>query len=159
MREDLQAVEADIQKLEELDTLVGTQPVGAAPRGGLAATRPASPSAPSPPTPATPPSHPIPKPVARFPPTHADELAFIKSVTEDETTAPSARRASGAQFQPAVPADTPRTPPPTPVPAVPEPGPDGNDEADRTIRCRDCGTMNLPTEWYCAQCGSQLSAV
>ena len=159
VREDLQAVEADIQKLEELDTLVGTQPVGAAPRGGLAATRPASPSAPSPPTPATPPSHPIPKPVARFPPTHADELAFIKSVTEDETTAPSARRASGAQFQPAVPADTPRTPPPTPVPVVPEPVPDGNDEADRTIRCRDCGTMNLPTEWYCAQCGAQLSAV
>ena len=33
VREDLQAVEADIQKLEELDTLVGTQPVGAAPRG------------------------------------------------------------------------------------------------------------------------------
>ena len=51
VREDLQAVEADIQKLEELDTLVGTQPVGAAPRGGLAATRPASPRAPYPPPP------------------------------------------------------------------------------------------------------------
>src|SRR6266487_2098069 len=51
VREDLQAVEADIQKLEELDTLVGTQPVGAAPRGGLAATRPASPRAPLPPPP------------------------------------------------------------------------------------------------------------
>jgi DNA-directed RNA polymerase subunit RPC12/RpoP len=45
------------------------------------------------------------------------------------------------------------------VPVVPEPLPDGNDEADRTLRCRECGTMNLPTEWYCAQCGAQLSAV
>src|SRR5881396_2816969 len=43
VREDLQAVEADIQKLEELDTLVGTQPPGAAPRVGLAASRPTSP--------------------------------------------------------------------------------------------------------------------
>jgi len=157
VREDLQAVEADIQKLEELDTLVGTQqPAGAAPRVDPAANRPTSRT---PATAATPPSPPNLKQVARFPPTHVDELAFIKSVTEDETAAPSARRASGAQFQPAVPSETPRTPPPTPVPVVPEPLPDGNDEADRTIRCRECGTMNLPTEWYCAQCGAQLSAV
>src|SRR2546422_2914988 len=32
-----------------------------------------------------------------------DELAFIKSVTEDDQSAPSARRASGAQFQPSIP--------------------------------------------------------
>src|SRR5947199_214226 len=38
---------------------------------------------------------------------HEDELAFIKSVTEDDKTAPSPRRASGAQFQPVIPADTP----------------------------------------------------
>ena len=152
VREDLQAVEADIQKLEELDTLVGTQAAGVAPRVGPVAPRPAPTTPPSPP-----PS--VAKPVARFPPTHVDELAFIKSVTEDETTAPSPRRASGAQFQPAVPGDAPRTPPPPPVPATPEPVLDGNDEADRTMRCKECGTMNLPTEWYCAQCGAQLSAV
>ena len=157
VREDLQAVEADIQKLEELDTLVGTQqPAGAAPRVDPAANRPTSPT---PATSAPPPSPPNPRHGARFPPTHVDELAFIKSVTEDEAAAPSARRASGAQFQPAVPSETPRAPPPTPVPVVPEPLPDGNDEADRTLRCRECGTMNLPTEWYCAQCGAQLSAV
>jgi len=154
VREDLQAVEADIQKLGELDTLVGAQPAVATGPRVVQQT-----IAPIPPTPATPPSSPTPKHVARFPPTHVDELAFIKSVTEDETTAPSPRRASGAQFQPAVPSETPRTPPPTPVSAVPEPVPDGNDEAGRTIRCKDCGTMNLPTEWYCAQCGAQLSAV
>jgi len=156
VREDLQAVEADIQKLEELDTLVGTQAAGVAPRVGPFATRPA----PTPtPTPTPPPSPPVAKPVARFPPTHVDELAFIKSVTEDETTAPSPRRASGAQFQPAVPGDAPRTPPPAPVPAAPEPGPVANDEEDRTLRCKECGTMNLPTAWYCEQCGAQLSAV
>src|SRR5205823_10510550 len=126
-----------------LDTLVGTQAAGVAPRVGPVATRPAPTATPTPtPTPATPPSPPIAKPVARFPPTHVDELAFIKSVTEDETTAPSPRRASGAQFQPAVPSETPRTPPPTPVPVVPEPVPDGNDEVDRTMRCKECGTMN-----------------
>jgi hypothetical protein len=134
VREEMQAVEADIEKLEELDALVG----------GKAATP------------------------ARAPTPHdVDELEFIKSVTEDEKGgAPSARRASGAQFQPAVPGDTPRaassTRAATPEPAnvVPEVSSgNGNEEAAKTLRCKDCGTMNLPTEWYCAQCGAELAAL
>ncbi len=151
VREDLQSVEADLQKLEELDALVRNKPVVTIPR--------AAPQAP--PTPA-----PKPQPAT---PSHEDELAFIKSVTEDDAGgAPSPRRASGAQFQPAIPAETPRSaaPPsqraanPVPAPVVPEaPATGGDEEAAKTLRCRDCGTMNLPTEWYCAQCGAELAAV
>jgi hypothetical protein len=98
-----------------------------------------------------------------------DELEFIKSVTEDDTgAAPSARRASGAQFQPAIPAETPKAavPPsqraanPVPAPVVPETSAAGPDQdADRTLRCKQCGSMNLPTEWYCGECGAELTAM
>jgi hypothetical protein len=152
VREDLQSVEADIQKLEELDALVRNRP---APRGTPApAPEPAA----------------LPRPRAQ--PEKAaqeDELEFIKSVTEDDTgSAPSPRRASGAQFQPSIPIDPPRAavPPsqraanPVPAPVVPEPSATaGDEEAAKTLRCKDCGTMNLPTEWYCGQCGAELAAV
>jgi uncharacterized OB-fold protein len=29
----------------------------------------------------------------------------------------------------------------------------------KTLKCRQCGTMNLPTEWYCESCGFELAAV
>jgi hypothetical protein len=144
VREELQAVEADIAKLLELDTLVRQTP--SAPPGDSTLT----------PTPA--------RPLTKA--DQADELAFIKSVTEDDTAAPSPRRASGAQFQPAIPADTPRGPSPVraatpaPAPIVPDPaGANGDEEAAKTLRCNDCGAMNLPTEWYCAKCGAELAAV
>jgi hypothetical protein len=156
VREDLQSVEADIHKLEELDALVSHRP-----------TPPKTVSQPS-----------RPKPQAQ-PETvsHVDELEFIKSVTEDEKGgAPSPRRASGAQFQPSIPGgaqfqpsipgDPPRTPMPpraanpVPAPIVPEaPQSDVDQEAAKTLECRECGTMNLPTEWYCEQCGAELAAV
>jgi hypothetical protein len=156
VREDLQAVEADIQKLEELDALVRNRP-GVRP----AAAAPSAP-APSIPQPTLEPA-PEPEPAAQV-----DELEFIKSVTDDSDAAPSPRRASGAQFQPSIPAETPRAaaPPsqraanPVPAPIVPDPAAAGDDEeAEKTLRCRECGTMNLPTEWYCAQCGAELAAV
>src|SRR5467141_1391794 len=148
VREDLQAVEADIQKLEELDALVRNRP----------ARRAA-------PTPQDLPLIPL-EPPAK--PAQVDELEFIKSVTEDDTgAAPSARRASGAQFQPVIPSDPPRAavPPsqrpanPVPAPIMPDPAAAGDEEAARTLRCKECGTMNLPTEWYCGQCGAELAAV
>jgi|SRR5690348_7813516 len=162
VREDLQAVEADIQKLEELDALVRNRP----------APRPAAPPAAAPPArPAATniaPDLPLIPLDAPAKPAQVDELEFIKSVTEDDTgAAPSARRASGAQFQPNIPSDPPRAavPPsqraanPVPAPIIPDPSAAGDDEATRTLRCKECGTMNLPTEWYCGQCGHQLDAV
>ena len=32
------------------------------------------------------------------------------------------------------------------------------DESAKTLRCTECGTNNLPTEWYCEKCGAELSA-
>ena len=131
LREELQAVEADIEKLQELDTLVRAGPQ-------------------SRPTEAKP----------------LDELAFIKSVTADDKSAvPAPKRASGAQHQPnsqlitPLPAPTPIATPAPPA-AVPTPPPVDDDADDpRPLKCRDCGTMNLPTEWYCEQCGAELAAV
>jgi len=33
-----------------------------------------------------------------------------------------------------------------------------DDVARKTLRCTECGTLNLPTEWYCEKCGAELSA-
>ena len=142
LREELQAVDADIEKLQELDTLV---------RAG-----PKSPS----PSPAPAPA----KGPARGAP--LDELAFIKSVTADDKNAvPSPKRASGAQYQPNSQLITPLpapvvpqapTPPSTSLPTAPV---DDEAEDPKPLKCRDCGTMNLPTEWYCEQCGAELAAV
>src|SRR5437660_2178121 len=66
VREDLQSVEADIHKLQELDALVSHRP---APHPSTAPA-PAQPRAPAEPP------HPKPEKVG-----HEDELAFIKSVT------------------------------------------------------------------------------
>jgi len=134
VREQLQAIEGDIEKLQELDAIVRSGP--RAPAKG------------------TPQSS-----------KDLDELAFIKSVTEDDKgAAPSPKRASGAQFQPGVPATSVgNAHPPTSTPtasSLPTPQPGDEDlEEPRTLRCRDCGTMNLPTEWYCEQCGAELAAV
>src|SRR5437016_6080340 len=162
VREDLQAVEADIQKLEELDALVRNRP-SPRPAAAPASAPPARPAAPAvtrdlPLIPLEPPAKPA----------QVDELEFIKSVTEDDTgAAPSPGRASGAQFQPTILSDPPRAaaPPsqraanPVPAPIVPDPSAAGDEEVERTLRCKQCGTMNLPTEWYCGQCGVQLDAV
>jgi hypothetical protein len=138
IREELQAVDADLAKLEELVTIVR-----ASPRPGV---RPAG--APTPgPSPSTPSSRPA-------PPAHLDELAFIKSVTEDDKGAPSPKRASGAQYQPSIP-DAQGRGASTPASALTP----AESEERRTLKCRECGTMNLPTEWYCEQCGGELAAL
>lgn len=135
LREELQAVEADIAKLLELDNLVRTGPKGPSVISGKFRAAP--------------------KPQA------IDELAFLKSVTDDDkSNTPSPKRASGAQYQPNVPMTAPTKPtPPAVNPALPTPPADEDVEDPRPLKCRDCGTMNLPTEWYCEQCGAELAAV
>jgi len=34
----------------------------------------------------------------------------------------------------------------------------GAGDQQKTLRCTECGTMNLPTEWYCERCGGELAA-
>lgn len=122
VRDELLDVERDITRLEELDALVKAKP--AAP-----ARAPAS--APS-------------LPQKRKTP--IDELAFLKSVTDDDKSAPSPRRARGAQYQ----LDENATP------AAPA---NADAEVEKTLKCRECGRMNLATEWYCENCGAELAAM
>ena len=86
VREELQELESDLSQLQEVSELV-TAP--------LPSERPQR-SAGPPPRPATKPES---KPESKAEPPRerkVDELAFIKSVTEDDKKGPSAKRASGA---------------------------------------------------------------
>ena len=164
VREELQALEEDIEKLEELNLLVGKKsaPPPAAPERPL-------PKAGSPPRPQV--SHPMLQAQPQLKTDEprrgqVDELAFLKSVTEDEKgAAPSSRRASGAQYQPVEPAPTPpHSSPGVSAPAAaratpPAPAEAREAEPAKTLKCQECGTMNLPTEWYCEQCGAELAAL
>jgi hypothetical protein len=115
-----------------------------------------------------------------------DELAFLKSVTGNETPAappPTQRtRQSGGFRSVEVPAPAP--PPPAPPPAPPAqtpppqasaplvlpdplPGPKAppvekeprGGSGQKTLKCGECGTLNRPTEWYCERCGAELAAL
>lgn len=129
VRDELMGVERDITRLAELDALVKAKPTPASRdvAGELTLT-------PSPP----------PKRVDKRQ-TPVDELAFLKSVTEDDRT-PSPRRASGEQFQ----IDD------NAALEMPE-----NEDApvEKTLKCKECGTMNVATEWYCEKCGGELAAM
>jgi len=198
VREELGAVEEDIAQLEELERLVKIRPP-TAPAPAPAPPPPPAPSTPpavaagsntgtalprvgSPPRPQLPAQAAAPakdgqkNDAAKAPekPAMIDELAFLKSVTDDDKRgigspgpAPTIRR-SGAQFQPVEPAPTPPRPAPTHTPTSPMPAPSSvgatpanNDDPEpvRTLKCRECGTMNLPTEWYCESCGAELAAL
>jgi hypothetical protein len=128
VRDELLDVERDITRLEELDALVKAKPVASG-SGSRAPTGP-------------PPKAPDKRK------TPVDELAFLKSVTDDDKGAPSPRRASGAQFQPV-----------DPVNAMPVAPANPDAEVAKTLKCKECGTMNLATEWYCEKCGGELAAM
>lgn len=125
VRDELMDVERDITRLEELDQLVKAKPAPAS------AAR-----APAPPRSAA----------SEKRKTPIDELAFLKSVTDDDKNAPSPRRASGAQYQ--VEEDV-----------APEAPADENAPVEKALKCRECGTMNVATEWYCENCGAELAAL
>jgi len=133
VRDEMMDIERDITRLEELDTLVKAKPTPASRGGGGGGVAGELTLTPSPP----------PKSEKRKTP--IDELAFLKSVTEDDRT-PSPRRASGEQFQIDENAAL----------EMPE-----NEDApvEKTLKCKECGTMNVATEWYCEKCGGELAAM
>jgi hypothetical protein len=159
VREEMQSVDADIAQLEQLDHLVKQRAARPGTGGGAGAEKPRV----GPPPKPKPDEH---KPEAKGEPRFekkapVDELAFLKSVTEDEKgTAPSPRRASGSQYQPTIPGDPPRG---APMSSPTAPAAQTNDEPDpeqeRTLKCLECGRMNQPTEWYCENCGAELAAL
>jgi hypothetical protein len=144
VREELQSLQADIAQLEELMSLVGRQAAAqtSVPRAG-------------------PPPRPPPRPEPRR--GQVDELAFLKSVTDDDKGV-SPKRASGSQYQPTELVGSSRSGsanPPAPIttPAAAPSAPDAGTEPVKTLKCQECGTMNQPTEWYCEQCGAELAAL
>lgn len=62
-----------------------------------------------------------------------DDLAFLRSVIEPT---PASSSPSVSSVPNAAPANEPL----------------------KTLRCTECSTMNLPTEWYCERCGGELAA-
>ncbi len=71
-----------------------------------------------------------------------DEMAFLDTVVgggPDRGADGSAEVAEGAAAQLAAPAES-------------------EAEGQRTLKCQECGWMNVPTEWYCEKCGGELSA-
>ncbi|HEV8358508.1 MAG TPA: hypothetical protein VGQ17_17270 [Gemmatimonadales bacterium] len=90
------------------------------------------------------PTRPIPFPPANTAPAapagsgQADELAFLRSVTVDATSAPARAQTTASTAE-----REERT----------------AQTVIKTLKCGECGSMNRPTEWYCERCGAELAAV
>lgn len=98
--------------------------------------------------------------------TSLDELEFLRSVTEDHVHGPAPERASGEMRIPEGVGETGEAVAKAPA-AI---GADGvtsfaesegqpKKAAAKTLKCGECGSMNLPTEWYCERCGAELAAL
>lgn len=99
------------------------------------------------------PALPADKPKAAPPQTEVfgDELAFLKAVTEDRKQGPEPRRASGATRA------APDVEKLAEQQAIGQSRPSVMNQ--RTLKCSECGAMNLPTEWYCDRCGAELATL
>ncbi len=156
VREELKQADEEIGRLNEVMALIEVTPAPSAP----VAARPLEIPRVEPPKREPPPPPRKKEPATAGPQTGMDELAFLRSVTEDETQGPAPSRASGAMraIQ-------------EPVPAAPASGKEYADpeakkgatprasKATKSLKCKECGTMNLPTEWYCERCGAELAAL
>ena len=154
----LRAIGAEITRLTEIQALI------AGPRGGPGASPPPPPPPARTPRPEIieqspfvthlteepePASTPAPRPAPKQPESApVDELAFLKSVS-DEEPARSSRRPSS----PSIPAPAATSPLPAPAPTKVASG------VAKTLKCGECGTLNRPTEWYCERCGAELAGV
>jgi hypothetical protein len=49
-------------------------------------------------------------------------------------------------------------PPAAPILERVQPAAQGEGGEGKSLRCLACGTMNVPTEWYCERCGGELAA-
>ena len=190
IREELKVADDEIDRMEEVMALIEGRGPGAAPAAPQPQPRAATPPPPPPPPPpverrppaelAEPMRNPrrsgeVPRPRTEEESRPAtkqtnafDELAFLKSVTEDETHGPAVSRASGSIRIPDAPGESTRQGASGPVRGV---GAEGVRQADggqakrlsgnndKTLKCADCGAMNQPTEWYCERCGAELSAL
>lgn len=103
-----------------------------------------------PPRPAPRPA-PAPSPAATAP---GDEMAFLKSVADEEMKPATRRPSNPGPTQPAP--SAPRAVETAPAPPGAKTGAPG---VAKTLKCGECGTLNRPTEWYCERCGAELAGI
>lgn len=84
-----------------------------------------------------------------------DELAFLRSVTEGEEEEPDGPVQTSATppSKESDEGDLAAASPATAEAEAEEPG----DAEGKTHKCKDCGALNFPTEWYCERCGAELA--
>lgn len=76
-----------------------------------------------------------------------DEMAFLRSVISGDRSAEALAKSAKADAAGAGKTEGESR-------ARPSKG-----SAKKTVKCGDCGTLNLPTEWYCENCGAELTAL
>jgi hypothetical protein len=86
-----------------------------------------------------------------------DELAFLKSVADEEPR-PSRRPSNPGMAAPIATSAPLKSPEPAVQTAVPSVSKAAAGVA-KTLKCGECGTLNRPTEWYCERCGAELAGV
>jgi hypothetical protein len=95
-----------------------------------------------------------------------DELAFLRSLITPEVAskahpAPGAPQPTGVVKESEPLLDPKRSGRDTPPLSMNVPGSEAivirSDKDGKTLKCAECGALNIPTEWYCEQCGSELA--
>jgi hypothetical protein len=170
LREQLKTVGKEIARLVEVQALIAAPARGAEPAPAAAPVVEEeierSPPPPPPPTPAepvveaAPPSKPAGKPPSaprarehEHAGAPVDELAFLKSVADEDVKPAAPRRPSNPGAGSA--AQASRAVETAPAPG----GKSGAPGVAKTLKCGECGTLNRPTEWYCERCGAELAGV
>jgi len=160
----------------EITRLTGIQAVITAPRSGAA---PASAPASAPRAPRSEPveqaplvtnvAEPVEESPSRYAPPNrgrsepdsevpSDELAFLKSVSDEEPR-PGRRPSNPGMVSPVATTAAPRAPEPAVQTAATPSVSKAAAGVAKTLKCAECGTLNRPTEWYCERCGAELAGV
>lgn len=98
-----------------------------------------------------------PQPEPEPEPAAVDELAFLKSVSDEEPK-PARRPSNPNLAAPNMAVPSVGRAPETVQTAVPTVSKAAAGVA-KTLKCGECGTLNRPTEWYCERCGAELAGV
>jgi hypothetical protein len=162
LRSKLRSIGAEITRLTEIQAVITAPRSGSSAAVSIPAARPARPEVLEQAPLATHVAEPIeetpeptanryaPKPKSEPAPSTlpGDELAFLKSVSPDESPSVG-RRVS-----------RPEMPGPS-APAVQTAAPSVGKAAGvaKTLKCGECGSLNRPTEWYCERCGAELAGI
>jgi hypothetical protein len=149
----------------EITRLTGIQAVINAPRSSSAPARPTKPEVVEQAPLATNVAEPVdeagryaPKPrPAPEPAAPEDELAFLKSVSDEEPR-PGRRPSNPGMVSPTATSAPPKQQEPAVQTAIPSVSKAAAGVA-KTLKCSECGTLNRPTEWYCERCGAELAGV